>query len=476
MLLHIIRKELLDQLLSLRFAVACVVCVVVFLLSFTVLARDYREAMSTYNMNTVMHRSEVQQVSQVWQVGQNVKADRPLNPLSTLVRGAAPELTETVQVQRGGRLDFAEAYEQNPVIPLFPAVDAVFIVGTIMSLLALAFAYDSVSGESESGVLKLLMSYAVPRDLVLVGKWVGGYLALVAPFVAAYLIALVGVALFPQVELDLASAGALVGVLGLSLLYLAAVFSLGLLVSCRTRTPTTSITVLLLLWVALVLALPNMAPYAAQVVSPVPQRGSVDREKEVLGQEYSRRFQSLWEEQREAGGQQPADQEEWRAKFEAMRKEMEEALQKIEDGYAARVKVQTRWAGLVARLSPVTSYKLAALDLAAAGVEQERRFVEALKAYGTAWNTYAEEKSRPLNEFVQRRQRESRGGNVTWTQADFDQFNKDLDLGDHPRFRFRYMGFRERLSLVYPDLLLLLLWNVVFFMLAYLSFVRAEIR
>ena len=33
LLVHIIRKELLDQLLSLRFATACVVCLVVFLLS-----------------------------------------------------------------------------------------------------------------------------------------------------------------------------------------------------------------------------------------------------------------------------------------------------------------------------------------------------------------------------------------------------------------------------------------------------------
>ena len=44
MLFHIVRKELLDQLLSLRFAIACVVCLVVFVLSSLVLARDYREA------------------------------------------------------------------------------------------------------------------------------------------------------------------------------------------------------------------------------------------------------------------------------------------------------------------------------------------------------------------------------------------------------------------------------------------------
>lgn len=467
MLLHIIRKELLDQLLSLRFAVACVVCVVVFLLSFVVLARDYREAVSTYNMNTVMHRREVEQITQIWDLWRGLKADRPLNPMATLVRGAAPELTETVQVQGGGQLDFAEAYEQNPVTPLFPSVDAVFIVGTIMSLLALAFAYDSVSGESESGVLKLLMSYPVPRDVVLAAKWVGGYLALVAPFVVAYLIAVLGVVLFPQVELDPASGLALVGVLVLSLLYLAAVFSMGLFVSCRTRTPTTSITVLLLLWVALVLALPNMAPYAAQVVSPVPRRSSVDREKEALGQEYTGKFQALWEAQpkTERG---PTDPEDWRTKSEALQNEMRQAMQKIEDAYAARTKVQARWAGTLARLSPVASYKLAALDLSAAGIDQERRFVESLRTYATSWEAYAQGKMRAYEQ-------RSQGQGFT-SMAEVEQFTREQNLGDYPRYEFHYMGMRDRLALVYPDVLLLLLWNVVFFMLAYLSFVRSEIR
>jgi len=85
MLLHLVRKELLDQMLSLRFAIACVVCLLVFLLSFGLMTKDYREAMSTYNMNKTMHRNEVLQITDPWQVGNGVKVDRPLNALSILV-------------------------------------------------------------------------------------------------------------------------------------------------------------------------------------------------------------------------------------------------------------------------------------------------------------------------------------------------------------------------------------------------------
>ena len=59
MLLHIVRKELLDQMLSLRFAIACVICLLVFLLSFGLMTREYLEATSAYNMNKVAQRNEL---------------------------------------------------------------------------------------------------------------------------------------------------------------------------------------------------------------------------------------------------------------------------------------------------------------------------------------------------------------------------------------------------------------------------------
>ena len=190
MLGHIVRKEVLDHLLSLRFAIACIICLIVFLLSALVLTREYGEARSTYSMNMVVHRNEVLQTDEIWSLWRGRNGDRPLNPLNILVRGLAPGLTETVRVQGGGQLDFAEAYERNPIAPLFPPVDFVFIVGIIMSLLAIAFSYDAVSGEQETGVLKLLISYSVPRDTVLMGKWIGGLLALLAPFLVSVVAAL----------------------------------------------------------------------------------------------------------------------------------------------------------------------------------------------------------------------------------------------------------------------------------------------
>ena len=474
MLLHIIRKELLDQLLSLRFAIACGVCLLVFLLSSIVLTRDYREAMSTFNMNKVMHRNELQQRTQVWSLFEGVTVDRPLNIMNTLVRGLSKELTESVRVQPGNRLDFPEGWEQNPVLPLFPAVDFVFIVGIIMSLLALAFSYDAVSGEAESGVLKLLMSYSAPRDLVLLGKWIGGYLALIAPFVVSFVLALIVILLFPEVRPDIDSWLAILALFALALLYLAAIYSLGLFVSCRTRLASTSITVLLLVWVVLILAVPNMAPYAVGQFVSIPSRDEIDREKQVKERELSDRYQRIVEEEKERLGTDDIWQDEgFKKRQQDMSEEFKDEIQKIEDSFLKQMNRQTRLSGIVARISPLTSFNLAAFDLAAAGIAQEEEYVEALKAFSGTWQEYSEEKQKARREFLERQRSED--GSVSINSGDMERFN-NLDLSDAPRFEFSFMPIGDRLSVVYGDLLLLALWNVVFFMLAYLSFLRYPVE
>ena len=62
MLALLIRKELLDHLLSLRFAMACIICPVVILSSVFVLARDYRDASQDYHTSRVMHGDQLEEV------------------------------------------------------------------------------------------------------------------------------------------------------------------------------------------------------------------------------------------------------------------------------------------------------------------------------------------------------------------------------------------------------------------------------
>ena len=294
----LVRKELLEHLLSLRFALACIICLVIVASSTFVLSKDYKEALSDYHTNVIMHKNEVEESQDL--VWDGIKVDKPLNPMQIFFKGVDRELSATAKIKSLGDPQFEASYEGNPVVFLFPSIDLIFFIGVVMSLLAIAFSYDAVAGEKELGTLKLLMSYSVPRDLVLLAKWTGGYLALIAPLLLSLLCGLVVVVLFPTVELQADHWTELGLILLLALFYLGAVYSLGLFVSARTPLASTAITVLLVIWVLIVLVVPNIAPYLAAQIEPLRSATAVDREKFQIERDENRKFEELmrrWEEE-----------------------------------------------------------------------------------------------------------------------------------------------------------------------------------
>ena len=463
MLLHIVRRELLDQMLTLRFSAASILCLVVFLLSSLVLSREYEEAVSDYHSKSSAHHTAILETDEIHQIGDNVSVARPVNVMNLLVRGLNSDLTESIRIHGDGQLGFAESREQNPVIPLFPHVDYAFVVGTILSLLALAFSYNAISGEQETGTLKVVMSYSVPRDVFLLGKWVGGYLAMIAPFVVSFLVGLAIMFLLPDVEISSEQSLAMAGLLFLGLLYLSVVFTLGILVSCLTRIASTSITVLLLAWVVLILAIPSMAPYVTSGFVGTPSRDSVDRELSKIRVEADLVWDRMVrEKRREEGDWNFWGSDEWQETMKDHWDEVRDASRRIEDDYMVQVQELTSTSSLVARLSPLTSFQLSTLNMAGAGVEQEIRFIDALKEYSSSWEGYSEQKRDALQKEAEREPNEA--DDASW------------DLDGYPRFKFSYMDFSDRLSLVYVDVLLLAVWNIVFFMTAYISFLRYDVH
>jgi ABC-type transport system involved in multi-copper enzyme maturation permease subunit len=150
------------------------------------------------------------------------------------------------------------------------------VVSAILSLLAILFMFDSICGEKESGTLRLVLSNAVPRYLVLLSKCVAGYVVLMVPF----LIAVAGGLGYAWVrgvfEPDAANLGRVGAMIMVAALYIAVFFNISLFVSTTTFRPTTSLLVCLLVWVACIMVVPNLGPVTARIIKPAPSHKSVE--------------------------------------------------------------------------------------------------------------------------------------------------------------------------------------------------------
>lgn len=139
----------------------------------------------------------------------------------------------------------------------FEVVDWSFIVRYVISFLAIAMAYNAISGERETGTLRLLLANPVPRAHVLIGKYLAHLTCLVAAVAVGALVSLLMLVLGDAVALDRKIAAMVVLFLTATALYASIFLLLGLAVSAATGRSSTSLVALVLVWAVLIVAIPQ---------------------------------------------------------------------------------------------------------------------------------------------------------------------------------------------------------------------------
>jgi ABC-type transport system involved in multi-copper enzyme maturation permease subunit len=279
--------------------------------------------------------------------------------LSVFVRGVDAEVyggrsVAGISLERAP----AAAYE-NPLLALFPTPDLRFVVQYVLSLFALAMAFDIVAGLKERGTLALILANPVSRNSLLVGRSLGSFLGLTTAFVLGFLPAVVVVAWAGVVPLDAATGARLGALAAVSILYLAVFFALGVAVSTLTTSSAQAFLGALLAWAVLVLVLPHALVLLAGHRRPIRPPEMVAAEKnaarnQVLAAE--RAFLTEWPR-------------------------ANRATEAIDEAYAHEVDDQQRLMRVGSRLSPVGSYALAAAQIAGTSAEAAEAYVGGVRSY-----------------------------------------------------------------------------------------------
>jgi len=288
MIWMIAKRELHSNIITFRFLVGLVLCLVLITASAFVLTKEYGVRLESYSKSAQGHTDELKEMKIHSLLRPSI--GRPPSPLGFLCIGSDKELGNTiadVSYRQVPRETIGQG-SGNPLMSVFPSLDVALIIQVVLSLLALLLAYDAISGEREMGTLAVTLSNPVPRHHVLLGKLLGGMISVAIPLAAGTLVGLIVVLTSGSIVLD-SSAWTRIGLVFLcSLLYLSAIFMLGVLVSARTRRSATSLVILLFIWVASVMLLPNMGPYVARHLRKVEDKALVDTKREALDAEFWR--------------------------------------------------------------------------------------------------------------------------------------------------------------------------------------------
>ena len=522
MFLTIVRKELLANILTFKFLTGFVLCVVLVVSSIYLLTKSYEERLRNYNDSVRKHRSELRTAVVYSEVRPTL--DKPPEALSIFCEGFDGKLGNTVNISLGEVPREAKGHERRDNIFLVsPSLDFVSIVAVILSLFALLASYDAISGENEDGTLRLMLSNAISRDAILMGKYLGGMLSLIPSLLCSFILALLVMQTSSSVALSGADYLRLGLIVGLSLVYISTFFCFGLFVSSRTKRSYTSLVFALFFWVIAVFIHPNASNYLAGKLRPIDSQRKVfasltndfvlwDIQRLNIEQEFAKRYHDFWEKHQPKGKGQlttcnsqgvsswhksdlvttrmrtingakegmlfGAQMVKW---GEKLRSQYADKVFDLYQRYFRTLSQQASLAQNIARLSPASHYFFASSAIAKTDVKGYLSFLEKARlhrgeliqylysknAFGLAWFTRM--KAEQLLEAEKLKQR-SRREQIPYSWDEVEP----LDLSDCPQFRYVAFGIVESFSMAWFDLALLFGFNVLFFMAAYLSFLKYE--
>jgi len=267
MLALIIRKAILSNLLSYKFSIMTFLSTVLILVSIFVMYGNYRLAMDNYDNLQAEFNGPDQPQAQVLAP----------TPLGIFAKGLDENLCRAWRFALNQVWVYGDKQKSlNNLFKLFTAPDLLYVIRVILSLCAMLFAFDVVCWEKETGTLRQSLSGSVRRPILLMGEWIGGFVSFMVPFFLAVLLGVIFVTRLPLVQMS-AQDGAKLGLFLLSaVLYLAAFFSLGLLISCLTHHASTSLVLSLSVWTILVFLIPHLGNLLARQVVPIPTARQVD--------------------------------------------------------------------------------------------------------------------------------------------------------------------------------------------------------
>lgn len=309
MLLTLLCKELLQGLLTFRFAAALAVAAPLGGVSLWVFAHDFEDRREQHEVTQTAIAREHESMKHARMArGFGLSFAVPPQVLSVFARGLeddmvgpwkfAEELSELFW--RGVTKAGTGPLYENRARAFFPVPELATLVRLLGSLLALLFTYDAFTREREEGTLALCCANQVPLDAMVLSKVLAAWLLLTAPAALAGTAALA--ALMPVTGLALSGSEwmRLLATAGVSALYLLTCCAVGLAMSAWLRKSSSALLGGLALWALVVLMGPGLSRAVGEGLGNVASGARVESEKTRMAVMESQRLQREADQERRA--------------------------------------------------------------------------------------------------------------------------------------------------------------------------------
>ena len=441
----IARREFLEYVKSMKFLIGFLTTLALIVISTIINAGDYNQRKQDF----ISAQEEMK--------GDNfyVRVYRPPEVLSTLIQGKDRKLGDRLEMtylhlppKTTGYMG-EMASQHHRYVAGFSAIDYAFVVRIILSLMVIFLIYNAVNGEKSQGTLRLIYANSIPRHVLLLGKFVGGLTIILLVLFTVTIVSLLILVFDPAISLKGSDWIRLLCIFGVSALYVTCLSTLCLFISVIIDRPSIALTILLQLWIFLSIIYPNLAVVAAENWYKLPSDEEIIQQKRAAFQKYEDELTRNTEEfDKQVMSGQRTSIDVWQKNIELTSKKAEVEYG-VDLDFSRQLTRQLELAQTLSVLSPAALYDQATIRYARTGMEQFEKFMDAVARQWQENVTLAKLRA----------------------QNPQEGYKKKL-----PAFGFESESISRSFVVTVPQIIILLLLSVIFFMLAYTNFLRKDVR
>ena len=278
-MIYIAKRQLIEGLKDSKYLFIATLVLLAFAANAVIYTEQYRLAKEDWQDNIAgtteqlgLRNENLQEISSYAQ-----RMVKPPSALAFIADGWEQKLPNMLLVNA-----FTYGYPENlsrgnEMFSILPPVDWVFIVGSLMTLMALLLSFGAFAGEKRDGTLQQVLSYPVSRASVFFGKYLGLLAVLVVTLVLGSAINLAMLYSFGALPVSYQILLVIGWAFVLSVLCLSFVLLVGMAVSSLVHRPAVSLVILMVFWLVAMVALPGMARLFGENAVSVPSPFDIEK-------------------------------------------------------------------------------------------------------------------------------------------------------------------------------------------------------
>ena len=482
MIWHIAKKEIYHNLMTLRFVLMIILLPVLMVVNALIYGfgdSGYREEVNAYNRAMESRLSYVKNNAQeslgrLAMRGPGEIYKQP-SPFKFCADGTDELIPRSIPIvgsgaARGGGVTTAYHWRELWSLEYLPSnhgsdattlikIDWVFI-GIFMSFFVILFTFDAIAGERANGTLSLMMSNQISRGQMLFAKYLGTFFTLMVPLTIGILMNLLVIYLSGSISFSSSDWLRILGMVGLFTLHISIFIFLGLFFSSRVSNAITSLVWLLLTWVCLAFIFPSLLGLFVGTLDPIPSIEIVSSRKraQLANIEDEFRPMELLEVTKLSEAPSPDNPSATRRWATYFRRRYETKT-RITDEHVDQQLRQVRLARELTQISPIVCFQYAMEGLANTGIVSYMDFVKQVRRYRHTFIDFIKTEDRDDPDSL----------HIYPVREGLSQ--KPVDPNAVPRFEER----PSYQSVLFP-VGLLILFNILFFAAAQLSFLKCDLK